>query len=189
MPKITTARRDMIAAATRLFQQRGLHGSGMQDIVAAADAPRGSIYHHFPGGKDELAIAAITATTQIVSEAIDRFGREAKSPAEVVSHVAALFRAAPEAAGWTLGCPVVATAVEGDLQSAPVRDAVARAFGTWANAATAALVTSGLPAARAAPLGFTLVAAIEGALVVSRGLRSADAYDATVDALTALCRV
>ena len=54
-------RTKLVEAAATLFEERGYHAAGVKAILERAGAPRGSFYFHFPGGKEELAIAAIEA--------------------------------------------------------------------------------------------------------------------------------
>lgn len=175
----------MIAATTSLLAARGPTASGMQDIVGTAKAPRGSIYHHFPGGKDELIIAAIDQTAAHVEAAVLAIAEEATSPADAVLRIAKLFRAGPERSGWRAGCPVAATAVEGHVQADPVRSAVASAFSRWSRACAVVLERSGMKADQASSFALAMIATLEGALLVSRGMQSADPYDAAVNSLVA----
>lgn len=188
MPRISNARTAMVGAATRLLAERGATAAGLQDIVAVAGAPRGSIYHHFPEGKDELLSAAVDTTGSAVAAAVTAACAEAADPADAVARVARLFRAGPEASGWTMGCPVAAAATGGDHQGARVRDAVGRAFGAWVDTLAAGLAARGMPADRAAPFAAAVVAALEGALLLSRGTRSSDGYDAVTAMLVAAAR-
>ena len=185
MPRTSTARAAMVGAATRLLAERGAAAAGLQDIIAVAGAPRGSIYHHFPGGKDELLASAVDATAATVAAAITTACAGAGGPSEAVARVARLFRKGPAASGWTAGCPVAAAATGGDHQGPAVRDAVARAFDLWINALAAGLVLLGLHAERARTLARVVVASLEGAVLLSRGTRSAEPYDAVVDLLMA----
>lgn len=173
-----SARDAMIDAATRLIRQRGVSASGMQDIVAEAAAPRGSIYHHFPGGKDELVIAALSRVCAVVVTAIDRAAEKSQSPEGFVTAVAALFRVGAEQAGWTEGCPIAATTVEGDRQSPAVREAIAENFRSWQAAIARGLLQNGRDEAESEAM--MILGALEGGLLLARGLRSPEPYDAAV---------
>lgn len=168
----------MIDAAATLIGQRGVSASGMQDIVVEAAAPRGSIYHHFPGGKDELVIAALTRVGEVVESAIGYAAAKSASADSFAVAVAALFRAGAEQNGWSEGCPVAATAIEGDRQSPAVREAIVAIFRAWQGAIARGLSRH----ARADPEfeALMLIGAIEGGLLLARGLRSAEPYDAAI---------
>ena len=83
-----TARERILRAAIRLFQQRGFHGVGLAEILAEADAPKGSLYHHFPRGKAQLAIAAIEAIAADYEAAFERLRVRGQSAAEIVRRFA-----------------------------------------------------------------------------------------------------
>lgn len=75
-------------AAIRLFQQRGYHGVGLSEILAQARAPKGSLYHHFPGGKAQLAIAAVEAIAADYEAAFERLRARGQSAAQIVRRIA-----------------------------------------------------------------------------------------------------
>lgn len=180
MAKTTDTRENMILAAVRLLQERGPTASGVADIVAEAGAPRGSIYHHFPGGKDEILIEAVARARESGLLAIAAADAQAASAENFIERVARIFRAAPEAASWQSGCPVAATAVEGDHQSAAVRETVAKTFDVWVDAISQGLTRKGLEAEAAQDLGYAVIAAVEGAILTSRASGHSAPYDATM---------
>ncbi len=173
----------MINAALALFQARGPAATGFSDIIDASGAPRGSIYHHFPGGKAQLLEAAIDRAADAVATLIRMKAAGAPSPADVVHAIAEVFIAAPLAANWTLGCPVAATASEGDTQPESVRAAVARAFSLWIETVSGALRAAGLSEEDSVGFAPAVVCGLEGGLIVARGLRDRAAFDAIVEAL------
>lgn len=177
-----SARDAMIDAAAALIRQRGVSASGMQDIVSEAAAPRGSIYHHFPGGKDELIVAALERVTAGVVRAIQTIAARSATVDDFITGAATLFRNGAEESGWTEGCPVAAAAIEGDRQNPVVREAVAASFRAWQQAIAAGLERH-LGAAAADAEALMMLTVIEGALLVSRGMRSAAPYDAAIDLL------
>jgi TetR/AcrR family transcriptional repressor of lmrAB and yxaGH operons len=185
MPRHSDARERMVHAAVVLLQRRGAHGVGLLDVVAEADAPRGSIYHHFPGGKDEVVVAALERAAASAEAAILKAGEAAASPQDAVRRIAAVFRYLPQQSGWSTGCPVAATALDGEHQAAAVQQAVKVAFDSWCRAAAGVLRQSGLRAADADAKGLALIATLEGGLLLARGLRSAAPYDAAVEAFIA----
>lgn len=168
----------MIDAATALISQRGVSASGMQDIVAEAAAPRGSIYHHFPGGKDELVVAALARVCNVAVTAIGRAAEKGQSAEGFVAGVALIFRIGAERADWTEGCPVAATSIEGDRQSPAVREAISVTFRAWQAAIARGLRQHGRDDAESEAL--MILGALEGGLLLARGLRSPEPYDAAV---------
>lgn len=83
-----TSRARIVRAAIRLFQQRGYHGVGLSEILAQAHAPKGSLYHHFPGGKAQLAIAAVEAIAADYEAAFERLRARGQSAAQIVRRFA-----------------------------------------------------------------------------------------------------
>lgn len=176
-----SAKDAMIDAAASLMRQRGVSASGMQDIVAEAAAPRGSIYHHFPGGKDELIVAALDRVTTRITHAITAIAARSATVDEFVIGAAAVFRTGAEQTGWTQGCPIAAATIEGDRQGPAVRAAVAASFRQWQNAIAEGLRRHvGEDEAQAQAQALMILGAIEGGLLVSRGVRSAAPFDAAI---------
>lgn len=97
-------------SATELFQEHGYQGTGLNEILARSGAPRGSLYHHFPGGKTELGVAAIAAAGQAVSARLEAVFADAENHLGAVSGMYAFFREELETSGFRKGCPVAAVA-------------------------------------------------------------------------------
>lgn len=160
----------MIRSAALLMRERGVEATSFSDVLEHSGAPRGSIYHHFPGGKAQLVEEATVYAGDLTAAAL---------AAALAKHdpVAALQRFFDTWLGilrdsdLAAGCPVVAASVEGD--SAPrARDAAGAAFARWEELLTGAIESHGLPAERARGLATLTVAAIEGAVVMSRAQRT-----------------
>lgn len=177
MAKGNQVRESMIAATARLIAQSGVSATGMLEIVTAAAAPRGSIYHHFPDGKDELLIAALDHYGGAVAAMIEQIGSAAPNAQALVARVGAALRTGPEQADWTIGCPIAATTIEGDRQSPPVRAAVAAMLDRWVTTMTAGL-SRFMPTEIAREQSLMVVTTLQGALLVARGMRSGAPYDA-----------
>ena len=111
MPRKSDAKERMIASAQELFQRQGYHGTGLKQILEDSGAPRGSLYFHFPGGKEELAIAAIAAASGPLQERFQGLA-EAESPAQVLSIVADTLAWELEESGFEKGCPVATVALD-----------------------------------------------------------------------------
>ncbi|UOG55219.1 TetR/AcrR family transcriptional regulator [Leptospira noguchii] len=185
MQKINRTKQEMITAARKLIQAKGVAATGLMEVVAVAETSRGSIYHHFPGGKDELICLAIEEAAILAELGILRAGKKGKSVSEVIQKIVSVFRQVPENSKWQIGCPVAATAIEGHSQSPIVRDAVADAFSRWSKAIEFTLSKAGLKPEDAKSIGVGIVAALEGGLLLSRGLSSSKPYDTIVDLIIA----
>ncbi len=167
--------RDRLIAAMRdALQRRGLHGVGLSEILSLAEAPKGVLYHHFPGGKTELAAAAIDATAQSIAAALD--GALAREP-DPVDAIGAWIDVAGRrlaASDYERGCPLATVALECGADDTVLKQALAEAFGVMRERIGLALARAGMPADRAAGLATLLVAAYEGGLLQARVARSAE---------------
>jgi TetR/AcrR family transcriptional regulator, lmrAB and yxaGH operons repressor len=171
---VTRGVRDrMVAGAARLLAQRGLQATSFSSVLEATGAPRGSIYHHFPGGKDELVGAAIAATQQHALGLLDnQAGAAATSVAE--SFLGA-WRTLLTYSDFDAGCALVAVTVA--AESDAMREQAASAFQAWQQKLAAALQAGGLTAADAEATATLLLAASEGAVVICRAERNIRPYD------------
>ena len=161
---MTGARDNMIAGAARLLAQRGLQATSFSTVLAETHAPRGSIYHHFPGGKEELVTAAIEATLQHALNLIDH--DIGASAVQVTQSFLAAWRALLTYGHFDAGCALVAVTVAAETD--PVRQRAAEAFRAWRGKLARALEAGGLSEADAGSTATLLLAASEGAVVICR---------------------
>src|SRR5436189_2792136 len=124
-----SSRERMVRSAALLFRERGFSGTGFRDVIAHSGAPRGSIYHHFPGGKAQLAEDTIRHASDVVVA-----GMEAASgggdPIAALRIFLAGWRYTLESSDFRAGCPIVAIAVETHERPAILAVADA-AFARW----------------------------------------------------------
>src|SRR4029453_16602296 len=158
----------MTAGAARLLAQRGLQATSFSTVLAETGAPRGSIYHHFPGGKDELVIAAIGATEQHVVGLLDF--PPGTTVLQVVESFLGAWRLLLTVADFHAGCALVAVTVGAEADELR-EEGAARAFRPWGTALADALHQAGLDAAAAKTTAALLLSACEGAVVMSRAER------------------
>jgi AcrR family transcriptional regulator len=163
-------RERMIQSAALLFRRQGIEGTSFSDVLAHSRAPRGSIYHHFPGGKAELAEEATRyAGDFIASGLVAALGDD--DPVAAIQAFTASWLDVLRRGGFTAGCPVVAAAVEGD-RTPGARDAAGDAFGRWEDLIAGAVERRGIARDRARSVATLVIAAIEGGIVVARAQRS-----------------
>ena len=160
----------MVRGAAQLLRQHGYTGTGFREVIELTGAPRGSIYHHFPGGKAQLAGEAVELVGDLTRRAIEDALAEG-DPVGALRAFVELWRADFERSGHRAGCPIVAVAVEVHDDSPELRDAADRAFAQWEVAFATSLRRAGVPRARASRLGSLVVSAVEGAIIVSRARR------------------
>lgn len=169
----------MVAGAARLLAERGLQETSFAEVIELTGAPRGSIYHHFPAGKDELIAQAVDHAGARAVELLDSV---AGAPAdEVASAFLGMWRVLLVRADFRIGCSVLAVTVATDSP-----DLVARAatvFRAWRGRLAELLAEGGLTAESAGRVATLLVAAAEGAVVIARAERSIDPFDQVADEL------
>jgi TetR/AcrR family transcriptional regulator, lmrAB and yxaGH operons repressor len=171
VPKDSRSR--MVESAAVLLAMRGLQGTAFSDVLDRSGAPRGSIYHHFPHGKDELVAAAIDLTGTRAIEAMEAV--KGRPPVEITQAFIALWRDVLVRSGLRAGCAVLAVSVA--AESTDLLDQAGRIFRTWRGHIAELYVAGGLAPARAEQLAVTVVAATEGAVVVSRAERSLEPFE------------
>jgi TetR/AcrR family transcriptional regulator, lmrAB and yxaGH operons repressor len=176
---VSGVRDRMVAGAVRLLAQRGLQATSFSSVLAETNAPRGSIYHHFPGGKEELVTAAIAATEQ---HALSLLDDETGVPAvDVAQSFLAAWRALLEYADFDAGCALVAVTVAAETDA--MRQRTAEAFRAWQEKLARSLAAGGLSPADAQSAATLLLAASEGAVVICRAERSIRPFEIVAEQL------
>jgi AcrR family transcriptional regulator len=156
----------MIVSAAMLMRERGARPTAIGDVLAHSGAPRGSAYHYFPGGRNELLSAAVDYAADYVAAAIG----DAPSAVKMLDVAVRFYRDGLISSDFRAGCPVLAVAVEAgdpDAGTEPVQHAAA-AFDRWCDLITARLVSDGVSRSAAIELAALVIAALEGALVLAR---------------------
>lgn len=170
MAKNTDTRARVLRTAATLFQTRGYHGTGLNQVLAEAAAPKGSLYFHFPGGKAQLAAEAVTQAGGELRQQIETTLDDARDAAAAVEAVVDLLGRVLSDSDFTLGCPIAAVALESD-DSAALRSACAAAYGSWIDVVARFLTRRGVAEDQAHTTATVTVAAIEGALLLARTRR------------------
>jgi AcrR family transcriptional regulator len=181
--QVTEGVRDrMIAGAVRLLAQQGLQATSFSEVLALTGAPRGSIYHHFPGGKDQLVGAAVDAAgAHALKVLVPLTGSD---PVEVTEAFLGLWRLLLQRTDTTAGCAVLAVTVA--ARSDELLDKAGAVFRTWRERLAELLAAGGLPSPDA--FAATLIAASEGAVVLARAERSLEPFDAVAGYLISQVR-
>jgi AcrR family transcriptional regulator len=166
---VSDSRSRMVRSAALLFREHGYSGTGFRDVVDDSGAPRGSIYHHFPNGKEQLAADAVAWAAADIERRITHAGRNG-NPLEALREFVDASREVLEGSNFRAGCPAVAIAVESD--AGPIATAAAAdAFTRWQDLIAQTLLRSGVSRTDARRLATLVVAAIEGAIVLCRARR------------------
>lgn len=160
----------MLRTASQLFRRQGYAATGWRQVVADSATPWGSQSHHFPGGKEQLAVEAI-ARSGASYERLLRAAFADASPGDALRSWSETAAAELAASGWSDGCPVATVALEQSHRSELVAQACAAAFESWRVVVGEALRAAGLGDRSADRLATTVLAAIEGALLLARAGR------------------
>jgi AcrR family transcriptional regulator len=167
----TPTRQRIVEAGAELLRAKGYSGTGVKEIVAAAQAPFGSLYHHFPGGKEQLG-------EEVVRWSGREYGKLGPlvfdAAPDVVAGVRAFFASAAEnleESGWIAGCPIATVALEVANTSEPLRRATGDVFAEWVNGLATRFAAAGVAAPRARELAIGMIAALEGAFVLAQAWR------------------
>ena len=189
MAKAPDSKWKTVAAAIKLFRQQGYHGTALQDILAAGGAPRGSLYFHFPGGKEEIGENALTMAGEAVRQGIERAAEASDSVETFLTHVARAMAADLEKSDYQEGCPIATTALETAAQSEVLGEATAGAFRKWETEISRGLERFGMSSAEADQLATMVLSQLEGALLLARTYRSLEPIERAEQALKLLARV
>lgn len=169
-----SSRERFVTMAAKLFSRHGYAAVGLNRIIDKSGAPKGSLYHHFPEGKEQLAAEAVAwAAEQFAITLQDEI-------AEAPSAAVAIRRAAERVAGWLEksafrdGSPLTIVAVETGPFSPQLREACQRGYAQWGAILAQALRVEGRSDTRAEDRALLVLAALEGAMILCRAQHSAE---------------
>jgi len=162
----TDSRASMVRSAASLIRSRGVNATSFSDVLADSGAPRGSIYHHFPDGKRQLAEDAIQSTSERLLAHL-RAGSPT-SPSDVLERFIAMWRQVVVASAGSAGCVVAGVAIDTVPGEKELMEVVRATFRSWVAALAEELEAAGVPSARATPIAMATLAAMEGALILCR---------------------
>jgi AcrR family transcriptional regulator len=183
-----TPRERMVLSAAQLVRIHGVGATGMRDVVAHAEAPRGSLQHYFPGGKDQLIAEAVAWAGGYAARRVARIADklEDPTPGNLFEAMAAQWRDEFTAQGYDAGCPLVATVADAAATSDDLREAVGKAFDGWQRPVASTLEEYGVPVGRSASLAVLMLSALEGAIVLARAHQDVAPLDTVVAELRPL---
>lgn len=164
----------ILDSSGELFRRQGYMGTGVKEILAEAGAPFGSLYHFFPGGKAELGAETVRRSGALYGLLLGEF---AGPEVPLAAGIRAFFAGAAETlveTGYADACPIATVALETAGTDEELRRACADVFSAWIAGGTERFVAEGIPRERARVLVIQMLAALEGAFVLSRALRSTE---------------
>ena len=161
-------RNGIVQAAVALFRKRGYAATGINDILLASGAPKGSFYHYFPAGKEQLGEEALALAAARVSDTLRELCTTQPNTASVVRAYGELLAGWMEKSDFSDGSPITTTLLETTPQSAALTHAGRTAFRLWREQLAAMLGADGIGPDTAASLASLVVSAWEGALIQTR---------------------
>ncbi len=179
-----SSRERMIQSAAALIAARGLSATSFSDVLEASGAPRGSIYHHFPEGKTQLAEDAIRWTSERVLAHL-RAGTE-RTPGAVLGRFVDMWRRVVLASNGASGCSVAGVAIDESVGDGPLMDVVRAIFRSWVDMLARQLEATGVPPDRADAIAIATLAGMEGALILCRAEGGTAPLDAVASELARL---
>src|SRR5216683_4575791 len=157
-------RRRIVEATASLLQRQGLNGTGLLQVLEEAGVPRGSLYFHFPGGKEELTVEAVAYSRDVVIGWLRKSLDSRDTPAHALADIAESYARRLERSNFTEGCPIAAVALEGTPVSERLRLASESALAAWEDLLAGYLEGHGVEAGRARPLATAFLCSLEGGL-------------------------
>jgi TetR/AcrR family transcriptional repressor of lmrAB and yxaGH operons len=176
----------IIATTVELMEAQGYHATGLNQILHQSAAPKGSLYHHFPGGKEELAAEAISAAGQAFTHELDALIGESTDLGMVLSLLISFFRERLQTSHFQKGCPLATVTLEMAATSDPVQQASRAGYHAWLVRLEYLLIASGCPPSRAPARALFALSAIEGALLLCQAERSTRPLEQVVEELRLL---
>jgi TetR/AcrR family transcriptional regulator, lmrAB and yxaGH operons repressor len=163
----------MVEGTVRLLATGGVEGTSFAEVLAATGSPRGSVYHHFPGGKPELLHAALDLAGERGLAAMQ--ATRGEPVVVVVKRFLSLWRELLERSRFTAGCAVVAVTVAAGDED--LLDHAGTIFRNWTNLLTELCAAGGVPMGPARQLAVTVIAATEGAVALCRAERRLEPFE------------
>jgi AcrR family transcriptional regulator len=188
MPTVTDlpTRERILYASAELFRRQGYAGTGLKQVVAQAEAPFGSLYHFFPGGKEQLADEVLRAGGRFF---LALYGSIADAAGDLPTAVHDFFAGAAatlQSTDFADACPIATVAGEVASTHEPLRQATADVFESWLASLAEDAIEGGVAHSRARALALSVLALLEGAFLLSRSLRSTEPMNAAGEAAAAL---
>jgi AcrR family transcriptional regulator len=181
---VQDSKQRMIESAAVLMRERGVEATSLSEVLAHSGAPRGSIYHHFPGGKAQLIEEATRYAGDFTAAGLGQ-ALATDDPVAGIKAFSAMWIRILERSDYMSGCPVVAATLEGE-GSPGARAAAGAAFESWERSITEALAPHLEEPSRAHSVATLVITAIEGAVVLARAQRSSAPLERVADELERL---
>ncbi|MEV7569195.1 TetR/AcrR family transcriptional regulator [Streptomyces tanashiensis] len=169
-----------------LIQRHGYSGTGLNMVVEHAGAPKGSLYFHYPQGKQALGEKAVELAAERFGSLVAEAALEPATPGEVLRRVIDELAGMLDDSGFRLGCPVSVVTLEMGAESERLREACTQAFESWIAPVSELLIAHGRPRPLARTLATAMVSMVEGAVIVARAQRSTEPLYCAAQAIDVL---
>ncbi|MFF0519781.1 TetR/AcrR family transcriptional regulator [Actinomadura nitritigenes] len=161
-------RERVLRTAAELFQRQGYHGTGLNQVLAESRAPKGSLYFHFPEGKEQLASESVALAGREVGDSLAEAVLAAGDARSGLAAMGGYFAQNLLDSDFAKGCPVATVALDSAAESEPIRAACDTVYGEWRQGIALALRGWGVPDDRAEPLAATVLSSLQGAIMLAR---------------------
>jgi TetR/AcrR family transcriptional regulator, lmrAB and yxaGH operons repressor len=188
MPAPPKHRGAIVQAAATLFRRNGYAATGINEIADVAGAPKGSLYHYFPDGKDQIGEAAVRFAGKGLVVTIEKLEQEHSTAAATVQAYCRLLAGWMAKSGFRDGCPITTTLLESAPQSQGITLAGREAFASWRAVIARALLRDGFSKQEARRLSTLTVSAIEGSLILARVESSGEPIEDVAKSLAAVLK-
>ncbi len=168
------SRQRLTQTMLKLLRTQGLRATGLNQIIAESGAPRGSIYHHFPGGKEQLAVEALHAAGELTGAKIRAAATSAKGSTGPLRAFAETYAAEMRESDFQQACPIGNAVTDAAAGSPAIRDACSDVFAAWEKTIAQSLEQAGFDKKESRDLAEFVLSSIEGALILCRARRSVE---------------
>jgi len=186
MAKVSSAREDMLSAAVELFRERGYEGVGVAELLQKSGAPRGSLYFHFPGGKEQIGAEVVD---RVGIEVARRFRELGATDVDMATFIERVFKTTAKECkerDYKASCPMAAIAAGVSSGNPKLQAAIRDAFAAWEREIGAAAEARGMTKKNADTFASSFLASMEGAFVVSKAQGNSAAHHNASRAMQAL---
>lgn len=167
-----STRSSMLLSAAEVMRERGAAGVTIDEVLVRSGAPRGSVYYHFPEGRNQILAEALRWAGDVITDSIDK--AVDRGALALVRGFAEYWERTLRESDFSAGCPVVAAAIGSTEDETQLGAIASDIFSRWRDALTRAFVSDGFDHADAESLAVTCIASLEGAVVLCRSIRNAE---------------
>lgn len=171
---MTSTRDQIIETTCNLLELQGYHATGLNQIIKESSSPKGSLYYHFPGGKEQLAVEAVRRVGAIVLQRIQQNLALIEEPAESIRSFIMNIALNVERSGFRAGGPITTIALETASTSDALREECQQIYASWQMAFAEKLHVGSIDHERAHSMSIMIIASIEGGVILCRSSRSRD---------------